>query len=114
MKMDAVIKSVTMFAMAAMLALTFTACSSGGSGGAEDKYQAAFTKVNPSWKVYEVKQEGDNTIIRVEAADVVPFAEAKKVLDALQASDPKLKGYVEFYNKEVGMVLRKLEIMPAT
>lgn len=113
MKMDAVIKNVKTFAAVAVLALAFTACSSGG-GGEEDKYQAAFTKINPAWKVYEVKKEGENTIIRVEAADVVPFAEAKKALDALQAADPKLKGYVEFYNKEVGIVLRKLEIMPAT
>ncbi len=113
MKMEAVIKNVKTFTAVAVLALAFTACSSGG-GGAEDKFQAAFTKVNPSWKVYEVKQEGENTIIRVEASDVVPFGEAKKALDSLQATDPKLKGYVEFYNKEVGMVLRKLEIVPAT
>lgn len=115
MKMDAVIRNVKTLAAVAVLALVFTACSSGGGGGGdEDKYQAAFTKINPAWKVYEVKKEGENTVIRVEAADVVPFAEAKKALDALQAADPKLKGYVEFYNKEVGMVLRKLEIMPAT
>ncbi|MBI5636671.1 MAG: hypothetical protein HZA03_01740 [Nitrospinae bacterium] len=112
MKMDAVIRNVKTLAAVAVLALVFTACSSGG--GEEDKYQAAFTKINPEWKVYEVKKEGENTIIRVEAADVVPFAEAKKALDALQAADPKLQGYVEFYNKEVGIVLRKLEIMPAT
>lgn len=114
MKMDAVIRNVKTLAAVAVLALVFTACSSGGGGSEEDKYQDAFTKINPAWKVYEVKKEGENTIIRVEAADVVPFAEAKKALDALQAADPKLKGYVEFYNKEVGIVLRKLEIMPAT
>ncbi len=111
MKMDAVIKNVKTLAAVAVLALAF-ACS--GGGGAEDKFQAAFSKVNPAWKVYEVKKEGTNTIIRVEAADAVPFAEAKKALDALLAVDPKLTGYVEFYNKEVGMVLRKLEIVPAS
>ncbi len=113
MKMDVAIKSLRVVAVAAMLVLTFTACS-GGGGGAEDKYQAAFTAVNPAWKVYEVKHEGENTIIRVESDAVVPFKDAKKVTDAIQASDPKLKGYIEFYNKEVGMVLRKMEIMPAT
>ncbi len=113
MKMNAVIKNVKTLAVVAMLALAATACTSGG-GGVEDKYQEALNKVNPAWKVYEVKKEGESTVIRVEAADVVPFAEAKKALDSLQAADPKLSGYVEFYNKEVGMVLRKLEIVPAT
>jgi hypothetical protein len=98
-------------ALTVVSAAAFFACS---GGGPEDKYEAVLKKVNPSWKVYEVKQEGTNTVIRVEAADVVPFPEAKKALEALQAMDPKLSGYVEFYNKEVGMVLRKLEIMPAT
>lgn len=113
MKMKAVIKNARTFAAVAVLALAITACSSGG-GGAEEKYQAVFGKINSTWKVYEVKQEGENTIIRVEASDVVPFGEAKKALDSLQASEPKLKGYVEFYNKEVGIVLRKVEIVPAS
>ena len=112
MRMDAVIKNMKAFAAVAVIALAFTACS--GGGGLEDKYQNALTKVNPAWKVYEVKKEGESTIIRVEAGDAVPFAEAKKALDSLLAVDPKLKGYVEFYNKEVGMVLRKLEITPTT
>lgn len=111
MKLDAVIKNVKTLAAVAVLALAFTACS---GGGPEEKYQDAFSKINPTWQVYEVKQEGTNTVIRVEVADVVPFAEAKKALDALQAAEPQLTGYIEFYNKEVGIVLRKVEIMPAT
>jgi len=106
------LKFIMVLALTVVSALSLFACSS--SSGPEDKYEAVLKKVNPSWKVYEVKQEGTNTVIRVEAADVVPFPEAKKALEALQAMDPKLSGYVEFYNKEVGMVLRKLEIMPAT
>lgn len=114
MKMKAVFKNVKTIAAVAVLALAFTACSGGGGGGAEGQYQAVFSKINPAWNVYEVKKEGTNTVIRVEVADVVPFAEAKKALDALQAADPKLAGYIEFYNKEVGIVLRKVEIVPAT
>ena len=68
MKKESILKTFTMFALAAIVALTVGACSSGG-GGAEEKYQSHFTKVNPKWKVYEVKQEADNTIIRVEADD---------------------------------------------
>lgn len=112
MKMNvAIIKNVKAFAVVAVLVLAVTACSNGGPA---EKYQAALIKINPAWKIYEVQKNGENTIIRVEASDVVPFAEAKKALEALQSTDPKLAGYVEFYNKEVGMVLRKLEIIPAT
>lgn len=116
MKMKAVINNVKSIMAVVVLTLAVTACSSGGGGGgaAEEKYQAVFSKINPAWQVYEVKTEGTNTVIRVEVADVVPFADAKKALDAIQASEPKLTGYIEFYNKEVGIVLRKVEIMPAT
>lgn len=105
-----ILKTLSAMSVSVMLVFAFTACSS----GPESKYEEVLTKVNPAWKVFEVKQEGNNTIIRVEASDVIPFAEAKKAMEALQAMDPKLTGYVEFYNKEVGMVLRKLEIVPAT
>ncbi len=101
-----------MIAVVAVVATLSAASCSSSSSGPESKYESALQKVNPSWKVYEVKQEGPNTVIRVEAGDVVPFPQAKKALEALQAVDPKLVGYVEFYNKEVGMVLRKLEIVP--
>lgn len=109
--MKMILKNVKMLSAVTMLALAFAACS---NGGPMETYQTALNKINPSWKVYEVQKVGESTVIRVEAADVVPFAEAKKALEALQSTDPKLAGYVEFYNKEVGMVLRKLEIVPAT
>ncbi|VAX17676.1 hypothetical protein MNBD_NITROSPINAE01-1226 [hydrothermal vent metagenome] len=84
------------------------------SSGPEDKYQDALNAINKTWSVYEVKQDGKNTIIRVEVTDVVSFKDAKKAMKALQAIEPELTGYVEFYNSEVGMTLRKLEIFPGS
>jgi len=114
------------------LALTLAACTEGGSSGGgagagagaggaasvsgdnEDKYTAALASVNKAWKVSEMKKEKDATIIRVEVDDNVPFAEGKKAADAIQKADPKFNGYVEFFNGQLGMVIRKLEIFPAT
>lgn len=106
------------------LALTLSACTDGGGGGAgggagvssdnEDKYTQALASVNKEWKVAEMKKEKDMTVIRVEVGDNVPFAEGKKAADAIQKADPKFNGYVEFFNSQVGMVIRKMEIFPAT
>lgn len=99
-------------ALAVLLAVAMmTACDSGGAEGA---YQKVFKEQNSEWELFEVKKEGDMTILRVEVTDVVPFDAAKKAMEALQKQDPKLKGYIEFYNSEVGMVLRKVEIVPLT
>ena len=88
-----------------------TGCSGGGEQG---KYQQVLEKVNPNWKVFEVKGEGTNLLIRVEAGESVSFADAKKAEEALHKADPKLAGFLEFYNKDVGIVLRKIELIPAT
>lgn len=103
------------------LALTLAACTGGGgdgsagvSGDNEDKYTQALASINKAWKVSEMKKNKDQTIIRVEVDDNVPFAEGKKAADAIQKADPKFNGYVEFFNGQVGMVIRKLEIFPAT
>ncbi|MFQ5430966.1 MAG: hypothetical protein ACE5EN_00500 [Nitrospinota bacterium] len=92
--------------------MVFQACT---SGGVEDKYAKVFSDINKDWELYEVKQAGGSTIIKVEVinSDKVPFKEAKKAMEALQKMDPKLSGYIEFYNSEVGIVLRKVEIIPA-
>jgi len=79
-----------------------------------DKYQAIFEKENPKWEVFEVKEEAVGTVIRVEVSDPVSFKDSKKVLAVIQKAYPKLAGYIEFYNSEVGMVLRKVEIIPVT
>lgn len=129
--------SVTIFT----LALALAACTDSGSGGGgksasggggmsgggapagagasvsgdnEDKYTQALASINKEWKVAEMKKDKDQTIIRVEVGDNVPFAEGKKAADAIQKADPKFNGYVEFFNSQVGMVIRKLEIFPAT
>lgn len=100
------------------LALTLAACTGGGDGGgdggAEEKYSQAIASVNKDWKIAEMKKEKEMTVIRIEVDDNVPFAEGKKVVDAIQKTDPKFNGYVEFFNGQVGMVIRKLEIFPAT
>ena len=105
------------------LALTLAACTDSGGGGAggagvsgdnEDKYTQALASINKEWKVSEMKKEKEMTVIRVEVDDNVPFAEGKKAVDAIQKADPKFNGYVEFFNGQVGMVIRKLEIFPAT
>lgn len=92
--------------------LTFGGCS---SGGVEDEFAKAISEVNKDWVLYEVKQVGNATVIKVEVinSSKVPFRQAKKAMEALQKIDPKLAGYIEFYNAEVGIVLRKVEIIPA-
>jgi len=118
------IVSLTVFT----LALTLAACTGpsgggggGGGGGAasvsgdnEDKYTQALASINKTWKVSEMKKEKDSTIIRVEAEENVSFAEGKKAADAIQKADPKFNGFVEFFNGQLGMVIRKVEIFPAT
>ncbi len=99
------------------LALTLAACTGGGDGGDggnEDKYSQALASVNKEWKISEMKKEKEMTVIRIEVDDNVPFAEGKKAADAIQKADPKFNGYVEFFNGQLGMVIRKLEIFPAT
>lgn len=95
------------------LVLALAACTSGG-GEAEDKYAQALASVNATFKIAEMKQEKDKTVIRVEVEDDVKFAEGKKVAEAIQKAEPKFTGYVEFFNSQVGMVIRKVEITPAT
>ncbi|MBF0292454.1 MAG: hypothetical protein HQK86_09900 [Nitrospinae bacterium] len=95
------------------LVFALAACT-GGGGEAEDKYAQALASVNPAFKIAEMKQEKDKTVIRVEVEDDVKFAEGKKVAEAIQKADPKFAGYVEFFNSQVGMVIRKVEITPAT
>jgi hypothetical protein len=102
--------------------LTLAACTGGGSSGGgagvsgdnEDKYTQALASINKTWKVSEMKKEKDSTIIRVEVEENVQFAEGKKAADAIQKTDPKFNGYVEFFNGQLGMVIRKVEIFPAT
>ncbi len=87
----------------------------GGCTSANDqdtKFAKIFSDINKDWVLYEVKKKGKTVVIKVEVSANVPFKEAKKALEAIQKSDPKLEGYIEFYNAEVGMVLRKVEIIP--
>lgn len=95
------------------IVLALAACTSGG-GDAEDKYAQALASVNQAFKIAEMTQEKGMTVIRVEVDDNVPFAEGKKAMEAIQKADPKFTGYVEFYNGQIGMVIRKVEILPAT
>jgi hypothetical protein len=117
------IVSLTVFT----LALTLAACTDSGAPGAggggggggvsssnEEKYTQAIASINKTWKVMETKKEKDSTIIRVEVDDNVMFADGKKAAEAIQKADPKFNGYVEFFNGQLGMVIRKVEIFPAT
>ncbi len=106
------IKGFVLLCLLPVAGLIYGGCT---SGGVEDKFAKAISEVNKNWELYEVKQVGNATVIKVEVfnSDKVPFKEAKKALEALQKIDPKLAGYIEFYNSEVGIVLRKVEIIPA-
>lgn len=111
--MQVLIKRLIVLGLILGLGLIFQACT---SDGVEDKFAKAISEVNKNWELYEVKQVGNVTVVKVEVfnTDKVPFKEAKKAMEALQKIDPKLAGYIEFYNSEVGIVLRKVEIIPAT
>ncbi|VAX25485.1 hypothetical protein MNBD_NITROSPINAE02-1173 [hydrothermal vent metagenome] len=91
-------------------AAVFGGCTS--ADDQETKLAKIFSDLNKDWVLYEVKKKGKSVVIKVEVKDNVPFKEAKKALEQIQKSDPKLEGYIEFYNSEVGMVLRKVEIIP--
>jgi ketosteroid isomerase-like protein len=101
--------------LALLLFVSLTACDAlFGSSGPEASYQAALSSVDEKWEIYEVIVQDGSTVIRVEVDDTVPFDKAKLAAAAIQAAEPQFNGYVEFFNSEVGMVLRKLEIFPAT
>ena len=106
--MDVYLKKA--WALVLIAGLVVVACDSGTDQ--ESKYAKIFSELNEDWSLYEIVQQGNMTVIRVEVTDVVPFKEAKKALAAIQKDSPKLEGYIEFYNSEVGMVLRKVEIIP--
>jgi hypothetical protein len=95
-----------------LMILAVSGCDSGSD--AEAKYQKALNTVNDKWEIYEMTTKGDSTIIRVEVDDNVPFKISKKAGEAIQKVDPAFNGYIEFFNSEVGIVLRKTEIFPAT
>lgn len=109
--MGNMIKGFVSLGLLLVAGLIFGGCT---SDGIEDKFAKALSDVDKNWELYEVKQVGDHTVIKVEVynTDKVPFKEAKKAMEALQKIDPKLAGYIEFYNSEVGIVLRKVEIIP--
>ena len=106
------IKRASVVGVLIVSCLAFVACT--GGGGLEDKYAKVFSDINPDWQLYEVKKEGENTVLLVEVSDVVSFKDAKKAVDAIQKIDPQLAGYIDFYNAEVGMTLRRMEIIPAS
>lgn len=101
--------------LACLLLVTGLIAGGCSSGGIEDEFADAISAVNKNWELYEVKQVRGATVIKVEVFNSakVPFKEAKRAMEALQKIDPKLSGYIEFYNSEVGIVLRKVEIIPA-
>ena len=107
-----VIARVSLVVMIA-LALAVPACTGGGND-MESKYAKIFSDLNKDWKFYEVVKKGTFTTIKVEVSENVPLKEAQKALAKIQELGPKLEGYIEFYNSEVGMVLRKVEIIPNT
>ncbi len=96
-----------------LLLMTFAlgACSS----GVDDQYAKVFSDLNPEWELYEVKEKGEGQIILVvDVQDVVSFKDGKKAVEELQKITPNLEGYIDFYNSEVGMTLRRMEIIPPT
>lgn len=100
-------KAAAMIAAAGFV-LAFAACTSGDDR--TDKFAAALSELDSGWQLYEVKDEGGKTIIKVEVGENVTFQQGEKAKEALLKIDPDLKGYIEFYNSQVGMTLRKVEI----
>ena len=96
------------------LALTVGLLSAGCFGGdeVEDRFADALNELNESWELYELKQQGDKTIMMVEVTDNVTFKEGQEAMKRVLAIDPNYTGMIEFYNSEVGMTLRKVEVFP--
>ncbi len=112
--MRIIVKSLFLGAVIALTCTSFYACSSGGNPN-EDKFADAIKAIDSSWDLYEITaDDAGHTNFKIEVADVVKFDQAKKTIKALQEIDPTLSGMVEWYNADVGMTLRKMEILPAT
>lgn len=101
-----------LFFIVLILSIAIGACMGGTEQ--EKKFGKVFSNINKDWQLYELKKEGENITIRVEVSEVVPFKEAKKAMEELHKIDPKLKGYIEFYNTSMGIVMRKVELIPVT
>lgn len=95
------------------IAFAGAACTSGGDERV-DKFAAALQELNEGWQLYEVKDEGGKTVIKVEVGENVTFQQGETAKEALLKIDPNLEGYIEFYNSQVGMTLRKVEIFKTT
>jgi len=112
--MRILVKSVFLCTVIALVGTTFYACSSGGNPN-EGKYVDAIKAIDSSWDLYEITEDkSGHTNFKIEVSDVVKFDKAKKTIEAFQKIDPKVSGMVEWYNSDVGMTLRKMEILPAT
>ena len=101
-----------LFFIVMILSIAFGACTGGSEE--EKKFGKVFSNINKDWQLYEITTEGENIFFRVEVPEIVSFKDAKKAMEELHKIDPKLKGFVEFFNASMGIVLRKVELVPAT
>mgnify|MGYP000181580146 CR=1 FL=1 len=110
--MRVLIKRLIVLGLIVGTGMIFQACTSGN--GVEDQYAKALSDIDKDWQLYEVKKQGDSTVIHVEVSKVVSFKDSKKAMAAIQKITPQFTGYIEFYNSDVGIVLRKVEIFPSS
>ena len=104
-------KGFTALALVLTVGLISAGCVGGGNE-TEDKFADALRALNEDWELYEVKTRGDKTIMMIEVLDNVTFKEGQAAMKEVLTIDPNYNGMLEFYNSEVGMTLRKVEVFP--
>jgi len=106
-------KSIYLLMVVSLLAgVTFVGCESGDD--MESKFAKALSDVNKDWQLYEITKSRGALTIKVEVTSIISFKEAKKAVAAIQKSDPKFAGYIDFFDSRTSTVVRKMEIIPET
>lgn len=109
--MDIIKKRIGALALVLVVGLLSAACIGGGDD-VEDRFADALSGLNEDWELYELTQRGDKQTMMVEVLDNVTFKEGQAAMKKVLEIDPNYNGFIEFYNSQVGMTLRKVEVFP--
>ncbi|MDH5541673.1 MAG: hypothetical protein OEY64_01780 [Nitrospinota bacterium] len=93
--------------------MSLAACTSGG-GGFEGDLADALKKMDESWELYEIRETQNGPVVMIEVNDNVTFKQGEEAKAEVTKLNPEFKGMLEFYNSEVGMTIRRVDIFPGS
>jgi len=93
--------------------VSVSACTSGG-GGFEGQLADALKGIDETWELYEIKETPNGPVVMIEVGDNVSFKQGEVAKAAVTKLNPEFKGMLEFYNSEVGMTIRRVDIFPGS